>query len=98
VKSAQDRHVHIRLTLWEIIVIADLDTLLIALYVQVIDRITQLRDFNLSGPGTRPMVTAPNWSAWRWGFDNGRHWLSAARWRWDACSGGCWPEASTTPG
>jgi hypothetical protein len=37
--------------------IADLDTLLIALYVELTDRIIPLPGFTRSGPGQRPEVT-----------------------------------------
>ena len=46
-ESFQDRHVYTRLTSG-IIVIADLDTLLTALYVELTDRITS----SLGSPGT----------------------------------------------
>jgi hypothetical protein len=42
---------------WEVIVIADLDTLLIALYVELTDRIIPSLGFTRSGPGQRPVVT-----------------------------------------
>jgi hypothetical protein len=39
-------------------VIADLDTLLTALYVELTDRIIPARGFSRRGPGGRPAVTA----------------------------------------
>ena len=41
----------------EPVMIADLDTLLIALYVELTDRIIPGRGFTRSGPGGRPEVT-----------------------------------------
>jgi hypothetical protein len=55
-KSVKDRPVHTRLTLG-VIVIADLDTLLIALYFELTDRIIASLGFTRSGPGKPPEVT-----------------------------------------
>src|SRR4029453_2666329 len=52
-KSAQDRRVHTRQTV-EALVIADLDTLLIALYVELTDRVIPARGQGRRGPG-RPL-------------------------------------------
>ena len=63
--------------------IADLDTVLIALYVELTDRIIPVLGFTRSGPGQRPEVTdaelvcvavAPVLLR----FDDERHWLRAA--------------------
>ncbi len=55
-KSVQDRRVHTRLTLGAI-VIADLDTLLTALYVELTDRIIPSLGPARRGPGRPPEVT-----------------------------------------
>src|SRR4029450_8148070 len=55
-KSAQDRRVHTPQTV-EGLVIADLDTLLIALYVELVDRIIPARGTRRRGPGRPPVVT-----------------------------------------
>jgi hypothetical protein len=48
-------------------VIADLDTLLIALYVELTDRIIPtLRPQHRAGPGRPRVVTTPSWSVWPW--------------------------------
>ena len=89
-----------RLTM-KVIVIADLDTVLIALYVELTDRIIPSRGFTRSGPGQRPEVTdaepvclAVAQVLLR--FDDERHWLRAARARAPARS--CWASPSTTSG
>ena len=63
--------------------IADLDTLLTALYVELTDRIIPLRGFTRYGPGGRPEVTdaelvciAVAQALLR--FDDERHWLRIA--------------------
>ena len=68
----------------EPVMIADLDTLLIALYVELTDRIIPLLGFTRSGPGQRPEVTdaelvclAVAQALLR--YDDERHWLRAAR-------------------
>jgi hypothetical protein len=64
-------------------VIADLDTLLIALYVELTDRIIPLLGFDRSGPGQRPEVTDAELACLAvaqvlLGYDGERHWLRAA--------------------
>jgi hypothetical protein len=81
-KSVQDRRVHTRLTLGAI-VIADLDTLLIALYVELTDRIIPSLGFTRSGPGKPPEVTDAELVCLAVAqvllrFDGERHWLRAA--------------------
>jgi hypothetical protein len=63
--------------------IADLDTLLIALYVELTDRIIPGRGFTRSGPGGRPEVTDAELVCIAVAqvllrFDDERHWLRAA--------------------
>jgi hypothetical protein len=65
-------------------VIADLDTLLIALYVELTDRIIPVLGFTRSGPGQRPEVTDAELVCLAVAqvllrFDDERHWLRAAR-------------------
>jgi Transposase DDE domain len=65
------------------IVIADLDTLLIALYVELTDRIIPLLGFTRSGPGQRPEVTDAELVCLAVAqvllrYDQERHWLRAA--------------------
>src|SRR5829696_7959377 len=55
-KSAQDRRVHTRQTV-EVFVIADLDTLLIALYVELTDRVIPAHGRRRRGPGRPLQVT-----------------------------------------
>jgi len=64
-------------------VIADLDTLLIALYVELTDRIIPLLGFTRSGPGQRPVVTDGELVCLAVAqvllrYDDERHWLRAA--------------------
>jgi hypothetical protein len=64
-------------------VIADLDTLLIALYVELTDRIIPSCGFNRSGPGKPPDVTDAELVCLAVAqvllrFDDERHWLRAA--------------------
>jgi hypothetical protein len=64
-------------------VIADLDTLLIALYVELTDRIIPLLGFARSGPGQRPEVTDAELACLAVAqvllrYDDERHWLRAA--------------------
>ena len=66
--------------------IADLDTLLIALYVELTDRIIPLLGFTRAGPGQRPEVTDAELACLAVAqvllrYDDERHWLRAARWR-----------------
>ena len=63
--------------------IADLDTLLIALYVELTDRIIPLLGFTRSGPGQRPEVTDAELVCLAVAqvllrYDGERHWLRAA--------------------
>ena len=63
--------------------IADLDTLLIALYVELTDRIIPLLGFTRSGPGQRPEVTDAELVCLAVAqvllrYDDERHWLRAA--------------------
>jgi hypothetical protein len=53
VKDVQNRRVHTRPDFWSPTVIADLDTLLTALYVELTDRIIPARGFTRRGPGGR---------------------------------------------
>jgi Transposase DDE domain len=64
-------------------VIADLDTLLIALYVELTDRIIPSLGFARSGPGQRPEVTDAELACLAVAqvllrYDDERHWLRAA--------------------
>jgi hypothetical protein len=64
-------------------VIADLDTLLIALYVELTDRIIPSLGFTRSGPGQRPEVTDAELACLAVAqvllrYDDERHWLRAA--------------------
>ena len=68
---------------WEVIVIADLDTLLIALYVELTDRIIPVWGFGRFGPGQRPEVTDAELVCLAAAqvllrYDDERHWLRAA--------------------
>ena len=63
--------------------IADLDTLLIALYVELTDRIIPSLGFARSGPGQRPVVTDAELVCLAVAqvllrYDDERHWLRAA--------------------
>jgi hypothetical protein len=63
--------------------IADLDTLLIALYVELTDRIIPSRGFSRRGPGRPPEVTDAEVACLAVAqvllrFDDERHWLRAA--------------------
>jgi len=64
-------------------VIADLDTLLTALYVELTDRIIPARGFARRGPGGRPAVTDAELACIAVAqvllrYDDERHWLRAA--------------------
>jgi hypothetical protein len=101
-KSAQDRRVTARLTL-EVSVTADLDTLLIALYVELTDRIIPVLGFARSGPGQPPEVTDAELVCMAVAqvllrFDDERHWLRAAAKRIGHLFPGCCASRSTTPG
>ena len=68
---------------WEPVMIADLDTLLIALYVELADRIIPARGFTRRGPGGRPEVTDAELVCIAVAqvllrFDDERHWLRIA--------------------
>ena len=81
-KSVQDRRVYTRPNL-ELVVIADLDTLLIALYVELTDRIIPSRGFTRSGPGRPPEITDAELVCLAVAqvllrHDDERHWLRAA--------------------
>ena len=83
--------------------IADLDTLLTALYVELADRIIPVRGFTRRGPGRPPAVTDAELACIAVAqvllrFDDERPWLRAAPGLVGTCSPGCWPRASTTPG
>jgi hypothetical protein len=67
----------------EAIVIAGLDTLLTALYVELTDRIIPARGFTRHGPGGRPAVTGAELACIAVAqvllrYDDERHWLRAA--------------------
>jgi Transposase DDE domain len=81
-KSVQDRRVYTRLTSG-VIVIADLDTLLTALYVELTDRIIPSLGFGRTGPGKPPEVTDAELVCLAVAqvllrYDDERHWLRAA--------------------
>jgi hypothetical protein len=68
----------------EVSVTADLDTLLIALYVELTDRIIPSQGFTRHGPGKPPEVTDAELVCLAVAqvllrFDDERHWLRAAR-------------------
>ncbi len=82
-KSVRDRRVHTRLTLGPS-VITDLDTLLIALYVELADRIIPSLAFTRSGLGKPPDVTDAELVCLAVAqvllrHDDEWHWLRAAR-------------------
>jgi hypothetical protein len=67
----------------EVIVIADLDTLLTALYVELTDQIIPARGFTRHGPGKPPEVTDAELVCLAVAqvlprYDDERHWLRAA--------------------
>ncbi len=83
--------------------IADLDTLLTALYVELTHRIIPLRGFARSGPGQRPEVTDAELVCLAVAqvllrFDDERHWPRAAPPGSGTCSRGCRASRSTTAG
>ena len=83
--------------------IADLDTLLTALYVELTDRIIPLRGLARRGPGRPPEVTDAELACLAVAqvllrYDDERHWLRAAPGWSGTCSPGCWARASTTSG
>jgi hypothetical protein len=76
------------------IVIADLDTLLIALYVELTDRIVPLPGPARRGPGRPPEVTDSELVCLAIAqvllrYDDERHWLRAAPPGSATCSPGC---------
>jgi hypothetical protein len=84
-------------------VIADLDTLLIALYVELVDRIIPARGTCRRGPGRPPVVTDAELVCLAVAqvllrYNDEHHWLRAARRVSGTCSPGCWAKASTTSG
>ena len=84
--------------------IADLDTLLTALYVELTDRIIPARGLARRGPGRPPEVTDAELACLAVAqvllrYDDELHWLRAAASRkWATCSHGCWASPSTTTG
>ena len=83
--------------------IADLDTLLTALYVELTDRIIPSCGLARSGPGNPPEVTDAELACLAVAqvllrYDDERHWLRAAASRSGTCSRGCWASPSTTSG
>jgi hypothetical protein len=81
--------------------IADLDTLLTALYVELTDRIIPLLGLGRRGPGKPPEVSDAELVCLAVAqvllrFDDERHWLRAAPGSWVACFPGCCGKASTT--
>jgi hypothetical protein len=81
-KSAQDRRVHTRQTV-EVFVIADLDTLLIALYVELTDRVIPALGQCRRGPGRPLEVTDAELVCLAVAqvllrYNDERHWLRAA--------------------
>jgi hypothetical protein len=82
--------------------IADLNPLLTALYVELTDRIIPARGLARRGPGRPPEVTDAELACLAVAqvllrHDGERHWLRAAPGLVGTCSRGCWPRASTTP-
>ena len=83
--------------------IADLDTLLTALYVELTDRIIPSLGLARSGPGKPPEVTDAELACLAVAqvllrYDDERHWLRAAPPGSGTCSPGCCGKASTTSG
>ena len=84
-------------------VIADLDTLLVALYVELTDAIIPSLGPRRRGPGRPPAVTDAELVCLAVAqvllrYDDERHWLRAAPIGWGTCSPGCWAKASATSG
>ena len=83
--------------------IADLDTLLIALYVELTDRIIPSLGFTRSGPGQRPEVTDAELVCLAVAqvllrYDDERHGCAPRRSASGTCFPGCCAKASTTTG
>jgi hypothetical protein len=83
--------------------IADLDTLLTALYVELTDRIIPALGLTRRGPGKPREVTDAELVCLAVAqvllrFDDERRWLRAAPGWWEPCSHGCCGKASTTTG
>ena len=83
--------------------IADLDTLLTALHVELTDQIIPSRGFARSGPGKPPEVTDAELVCLAVAqvllrYDDERHWLGAAPKLISTCSRGCPASRRTTPG
>ena len=88
---------------WEVLVIADLDTLLIALYVELTDRVIPARGQCRRGPGRPLQVSDAELVCLAVAqvllrYHDERHWLRAAPPGWGTCSPACWPKANTTSG
>ena len=86
---------------WGVIVIADLDTLLTALYVELTDRIIPSLGFTRSGPGKPPEVTDAELVCVAVAqvllrHDDERRWLRAAPKLVGHLSPGCWDNRNTT--
>jgi hypothetical protein len=84
-------------------VIADLDTPLIALYVELTDRIIPSLGIGRSGPGKPPQVTDAELVCLAVAqvllrYDDERHWLRAAPARVGHLFPGCFAKARTTSG
>jgi hypothetical protein len=82
-------------------VIADLNTLLTALYVELTDRIIPSRGFSRRGPGKPPEVTDAELACLAVAqvllrFDDERHWPRAAAKQVGHRSRGCFAGLSTT--
>jgi hypothetical protein len=87
----------------EPVMIADLDTLLIALHVELTDRIIPGRGFTRSGPGQGPEVTDAELVCLAVAQVLLRSVTSGAgcvrrSGRSGTCSPGCWASRGTTPG
>ena len=83
--------------------IADLDTLLIALYVELTDRIIPSLGLSRRGPGHPSVVTDAERVCVALAqvllrYDDERHWLRDAAGRVGHLFPGCWPRPSTTAG
>jgi hypothetical protein len=84
-------------------VIADLDTLLIALYVELTDRIIPSLGFTRSGPGKPPELTDAELVCLAVAqvllrYDDERHGCGRRAAASGTCFPACWGKASTTSG